>query len=69
LTGSGAIVLVGVSLSDDIAVFGAPGEGLDGKAYSFDLNCSASVADLTGGGTLGFFDVSAFLAAFAAGSP
>ncbi|PCI07765.1 hypothetical protein COB72_09605 [bacterium] len=60
---------VSASISDQYTIIGAPGEGLSGMAYIFDLNCPAIAADLTGDGTLNFFDVSAFLNAFAVSDP
>ncbi len=62
-----------VSIDGDTAVIGAyldrDGGISSGSAYIFDLNCSNCPADLTGNGTLNFFDVSTFLSAFAAQDP
>ena len=54
------------AIGNEYAVVGASQDGLGGAAYIFDLNCPASAADLTGDGDLNFFDVAAFLNAFAA---
>ncbi len=63
-----------VAVSDDFAIIGADGNddfwwGPDaGSAYLIELNCAAQCpADLTGDGTLDFFDISAFLTAFGDG--
>jgi len=63
-----------VGVTDDYAVIGADGNddfwwGPDaGSVYLIALNCETScLADLTGDGSLDFFDVSAFLAAFGSG--
>jgi len=65
-----------VAVSDDFAIIGADGNddfwwGPDaGAAYLIELNCEAQCpADLTGDGTLDFFDISAFLTAFSANDP
>jgi len=63
-----------VALSGNSIVVGAYFDdqgGLEaGSAYFFDITCTAPCpADLTGDGILNFFDVSAFLGAFAAQNP
>jgi len=61
-----------VSLSGDRAIVAAPRDNSDdysGSSYIFSLNCSNCPADLTGNGTLNFFDISAFLNAFSANDP
>ena len=60
---------VSASIGDQYTIIGAPGEGLGGVAYIFDLNCPAISADITGDGMLNFFDVSAFLSAYTLNAP
>jgi len=63
---------VSVAISGEKAIVGAVGDddagNLSGSAYLFTTGDSCP-ADLTGDGMLNFFDVSAFLSAFAAGDP
>ena len=60
---SGEHVIVGASRSDTLA-------NLAGATYTMSMACpSACPADLTGDGSLNFFDVSAFLAAFNTNDP
>lgn len=57
-------------IDNDLVLVGARNDndkgGSSGSAYLFDIFCPA---DLNGDGELNFFDVSAFLAAFAAQNP
>lgn len=51
------------------AIFDAENGVDSGSAYVFNVNAISCPADLTGDGMLNFFDVSAFLAAFASQNP
>jgi len=62
-----------VANNGETVIVGALGDNDNGiqagAAYIFDLNCNACLADFTADGILNFFDISAFLVAFAANDP
>lgn len=60
-----------VAIQGDTALIGSINTGVvDGSAFVYDLGCYLQCqADLTGEGTLDFFDISAFLSAFEGSDP